>query len=67
MDHVRKALSNCKYPRWAIDKVKRRLTQLTSERNKNANTQDTAGIEPTTETKTIGHIVISYTQGLCDT
>ena len=27
MDHLSKALIHCKYPRWAIDRVKRRLTK----------------------------------------
>ena len=61
MDHLRNALSNCKYFRWAMDRVERRVTQLTSVGNNSANNQDTAGIGSTTETKTIGHIVIPHT------
>ena len=66
MDHLRKTLSNCKYPRWAMDRVEKRFSQLTSEEGNSANTQDTPGAEPTTtEAKTKCHIVIPYTQGLC--
>ena len=65
-DHLRKALSNWKYPGWVTDRVERRFSQLTREGNNSANTQDTAGTEPTTtEAKTKDHIVRSYSQGLC--
>ena len=66
MDHVRKALTHCKYPKWAIDRVERRLTKPTSEESNVANNQGTACAKPTTnEVKTKGHIVIPNTQGLC--
>ena len=66
MDHFRKALTHCKYPKWAIDRMERRLSKPTSEESNDANTQGTAGAMPTTnEVKTKGHIVIPYTQGLC--
>ena len=66
MDHVRKALSNCKYPRWAMNRLERGFSQLTSEGSNMANNQDTSGAEPTTtEVKTKGHIVIPYSQDLC--
>ena len=66
MDHLRKALSHCKYPKWAMTRVERRFSQLTGERNNNANTYDTADTKPTsTEAKTKGHIVRPYTQDPC--
>ena len=66
MDNLRKVPSNCKYPRWAMDRVERRYLQLTSEGSNSANTQNTTGTKPTTiEAKTKGHIVLPYTQGLC--
>ena len=66
MDHLRKALTHCRYPKWALDRVERRLTKHTSEYYNDANNQGTAGAKPTTnEVKTKGHIVIPYTQGLC--
>ena len=46
MDYLRKALSNCKYPKLAMDRVERRFSQLTSEENNNASTQDTTGAKP---------------------
>ena len=66
LDHLRKALSHCRYPKWAMDRVERRFSQLTSEESNNANTQDTTDAKPTsTETKTKGHIVIPYAHSLC--
>ena len=67
MDQLQKALSNCKYPRWAIDRVERCLLQLTGEGSNSTNTQDTTDAESTaTEAKTKGCIVIPYTRGLCE-
>ena len=65
MEHLRKALTHCKYPKWALARVEERLTKPTSEVNNGAEGQGTTGAQPTTnEVKTKGHIVISYTQGL---
>ena len=65
MDHLRKALTHFKYPKWALDRVERRLTKPTSKDNNDANNQCTAGAKATTnEVKTKGHIVIPYSQGL---
>ena len=33
MKHLRKALNNCNYPKWALDKVEKRLTRSTGEVN----------------------------------
>ena len=66
MDHLKKVLTHCKYPKWAIDRVERRLNMHPSEESNDANNQGTAGIKPpTNEVKTKGHIVIPYTHGLC--
>ena len=65
--HLRKALSKCKYPKWALDKVERRLNKPSSETSDGANNQGTTSTQPTTkEAKFKGHIVIPYTQGLCE-
>ena len=65
MDHLRKALTHCKYPKWTLDRVERRLTKPTSEDNNDANNKGTTGTKPTTnKVKTKGHIVMPYTQGL---
>ena len=66
MEHLRKALTHCKYPKWALDNVEKRLTRPSSEVNDEANSQCTTGAQPiTNEVKTKGHVVIPYTQGLC--
>ena len=67
MDHFRKSLTQCKYPKWALDKVEKRLNRPSREVIDGGNNQGTAGTQPTTnEVKTKGHIVIPYTQGLCE-
>ena len=67
MDHLRKALSKCKYPKWALDKVKKRLNTSTNEIIDEVNNQGSTGSQAVTnEVKTKGHIVIPYTQGLCE-
>ena len=67
MNHLRNSFTHCKYPRWAIDRVERRLNKPTSGESNDANNQGTAGTKPTTnEVKTKGHIVTPYTQGLCE-
>ena len=66
-DHLRKALTKCKYPKWALDKVEKRLNKSTSEAIDGANNQGTTVAQAvTSEVKINGHIVIPYTQGLCE-
>ena len=65
-DHLRKALTKCKYPKWALDKVEKRLNKSTSKVIDDANNQGTTDAQAvTSKVKTKGHIVIPYTQGLC--
>ena len=67
MDHLRKAFTQCKYPKWALDKVEKRLNRPSWEVTDEADNQSTAGAQPTTnEVKTKGHIVIPYTQDVCE-
>ena len=62
-DHLRKALTKCKYPKWALDKVEKRLNKSTRQ----ATDGGTTGAQPATnEVKNKGHIIIPYTQGLCE-
>ena len=62
-DHLRKALTKCKYPKWALDKVEKRLNRSTRQ----VTDGGTTGAQPATnEAKNKGHIVIPYTQGLCE-
>ena len=66
-EHLRKALTQCKYPKWALDKVEKRLYRSSIEAIDGANNQGTTGNPATTrEVKSKGHIVIPYTQGLCE-
>ena len=67
MDHLRKALIQCKYPKWALDKVEKRFNRSSRKVIDGANNKGTTVTQPTTnEVKTKGHIVIHYTQGLCE-
>ena len=66
-DHLRKVLIKCKYPKWALDKVEKRLNRSTSEVIDGASNQGTTVAQgATNEVKTKGQIVIPYTQGLCE-
>ena len=61
--HFRNALAQCKYPKWTLDKVQRRLNKHSSEAPDVANNQSTTGAQPDTkEVKTKGHTVIPYTK-----
>ena len=67
IDHLRKTLTQCKYPKWALGKVEKRLNGPSGEVTDGTNSQGTAGTQPTTnEVKTKGHIVIPYTHGLSE-
>ena len=63
-DHLRKALTKCKYPKWAVDKVEKRLNRSTREVSGGVRNQASQLV--TNEVKNKGHIVIPYTQGLCE-
>ena len=66
-EHLRKALTKYKYPKWALDKVEKRLNQPSSEANDGVSNQGTNSTPAATrEVKSKGHIVIPYTQGLCE-
>ena len=43
-DHLRKALTKCKYPKWALDKVEKRLNKSTRQ----ATDGGTTGVQPAT-------------------
>ena len=73
LQHLREALSKCKYPMWPINKVRSKfLNSNWQEGNTQDNTteQGTNGISSNTTESTpkdkpgIGHIVIPYIQGL---
>ena len=62
-DHLRKALTKCNYPKWALDKVEKRLNRSTRQVNDGGN-NTAQSANPKVQSK--GHIVIPYTQGLCE-
>ena len=65
--HHMNALTQCNYPKWALDKMERRLNKPSSEAFDGANNQGPTGAQlATKEVKTKGHILIPYTQGLCE-
>ena len=61
-EHLRKALTKCNYPKWALDKVENRLNKSSGQVNDrgNHNAQSANQGVPSK-----GHIVIPYRQGLC--
>ena len=65
--YLRRAFTKCKYPKWALDKMEKRLNRSTSEVIDGANNQGTTvALGATNGVSTKGHIVIPYTQGLCE-
>ena len=65
--HLRKAITKCKYPKWALDKVEKRLNRSTREVIDGVKSQGTTAAQAVTNgVTTMGHIVIPYTQGLCE-
>ena len=47
-EHLRKALTQCKYPKWALDRVEKRLNKSSSEAIDGANNQGATGTPATT-------------------
>ena len=61
-DHLRKALTKCKYAKWALDKVEKRFNRSTSEAIDGIDNQGTTAAQPVTnEVNNKSHIVIPYT------
>ena len=60
-EHLRKALTNCNYPKWALDKVEKRLNRSSRQVNDGGN-DNAQSANHGVQSK--GHIVIPYTQGL---
>ena len=74
LQHFRRALTKCKYPKWSVNKVERKLLNNSHE---NSNTkgepkvEDTSnptsnitGRDPTKDKHSKDHTVIPYSQGL---
>ena len=72
IQYLRKALSKCNYPKWALDKVERKFTNRSQEisnvepkeEDSNSPSGNTIEMDPTKEKYSKGHIVIPYTHGL---
>ena len=62
-DYLRKALTNCNYPKWALHKVEKRLNRPSIQVNDGGN-NNAQSANHGVQSK--GHIVIPYTQGLCE-
>ena len=62
-EHLRKAVTNCKYPKWALDKVEKRLNRSSRQVNDGGNNNAQSANH---EVQNKGHFVIPYTQGLCE-
>ena len=70
---LRRALTKCKYPKWALDKVERKIINSWDDSNTqgenpqegmNNHSSNTTGRDPNKEKHIKGCIVISYGQGL---
>ena len=48
MEHLRKEPIYCKYPKWALDRMEKRLTKPTREVSNEADSQGNTGTKPTT-------------------
>ena len=77
IQHLRKALTKCKYPKGALDKVERKFINNNqvdsimennegelSEEDSNNPSSNTTGRDSTKEKYNKGHVIIPYTQGL---
>ena len=72
IQHFRKALTKCKYPKWALDKVERKFINRNQDDNQgelieedsNNPSGNTTGRDFTRGTHNKGHMVIPTTQGL---
>ena len=62
-EHLRKALTTYKYPKWALDKVEKRLNRSSRQVNDGGNNNAQFANQGV---QNKGHIVIPYTQGLCE-
>ena len=60
-EHLRKALTKCKYPKWALETVEKRLNRSSRQVNDGGNNNAQAANHGV---QNKGHIVIPYTQGL---
>ena len=58
--HLRKVLTQCKYPKWALDKVEKRFNKPSREVTDGANNQGTADTQPTTNEVKKPRVILLY-------
>ena len=60
-DHLYKALSTCKYPTWALNRIKMKIRNPTNKKNNNSNPKNSG-----TDTNQKPYIIVSYQKGLSE-
>ena len=60
LKHLQEVLSQCKYPKWAIYRV------LQQQENRSTRNRGNQGRNNTSQTEKKYHIVIPYSEGLCE-
>ena len=61
-DHLYKALSTCKYPTWALNRIRMKMNNPTSTKRRNNNNQN----KPGTDTNQKPYIIVPYQRGLSE-
>ena len=61
-DHLYKALSTCKYPTWALNRIRMKIKNPTSTNRRNNNNQNKSG----TDTNQKPYIIVPYQRGLSE-
>ena len=61
-EHIQQALSSCKYPRWALNRIKKKTRILTQPRNKGKRLTDNNTKSITRRT----YITVPYSKGLSE-
>ena len=60
-DHLYKALSTCKYPTWALNRIKMKIRNPTNKKNNNSNPKNSG-----TDTNQKPYIIVPYQKGLSE-
>ena len=60
-DHLYKALSTCKYPIWALNRIKMKIRNPTNKKNNNSNPKNSG-----TDTNQKPYIIVPYQKGLSE-
>ena len=60
-DHLYKALSTCKYPTWALNRIKMKIRNPTNKKNNNSNPKNSGS-----DTNQKPYIIVPYQKGLSE-